>query len=160
MRERIAKGILLLTLVVLTGLSFVFARMHNPDVPAGPEPVRVALPAPAIPPATPEPDAAPQISSEVYQRGRGVYARERCATCHSIAGEGNPRSPLDGIAGRLAPDELEAWTTGTGPAAERLPAGVVRRKERYRSLPEEDLQALVQYLSTLGRASAGQPLVP
>jgi mono/diheme cytochrome c family protein len=148
MRERIAKGIIFLTVCLLTALSFLFARLHNPGVPE-PQPGLVeAPPAPAPPPQPLTPDIDP-LTSPIIERGRVVYNREGCATCHSIAGAGNPRSPLDGAADRWGPDELEAWTTGAGIAADLLPAGIVRRKQRYQAIDAEDLEVLIAYLSTL-----------
>jgi mono/diheme cytochrome c family protein len=82
-------------------------------------------------------------------RGRTVYEAQNCATCHSLAGEGNPRRPLDDIGARLTSAELRAWTTGTGEAAAMLSEAVVKRKQRYSNLPAEDLDALMAYLSTL-----------
>jgi mono/diheme cytochrome c family protein len=88
-------------------------------------------------------------SRQEIERGRAVYLREGCATCHSIEGAGNPRYPLDGAGSHWEPDELEAWITGTGMAGEFLSPAVVRRKQGYRSLPEAELQAMVAYLSSL-----------
>lgn len=161
MRERIARGICLFTLCVVAGLSYLFALRHNPVDEAGPETAgRLAAPgprsaeksgdAPAAPSAPPSSAAPPaQPAPETLALGRAVYGRNGCATCHAIAGEGNPRYPLDGTGDRWEPDELRAWVTGDGFAADLLPDAIRRRKQRYGSLPEADLGALVTYLSTL-----------
>ena len=78
-----------------------------------------------------------------------MYDAQKCATCHSIAGEGNPRNPLDGVASRWEASELRDWITGTGVAVEVLSAAVVKRKRRYESIQEADLNALVTYLLSL-----------
>jgi mono/diheme cytochrome c family protein len=161
MRERMAKGIIVLALSLLTGLSFVFARLHNRETPGAPDSRQVGPPASSAPEAKPgltEADLAP--ARDTHQRGRAVYGRERCATCHSIAGEGNPRFPLDGVAARWKPEELEDWIIGSGVAADLLPTGVVRRKQRYRTLPEEDMKPLIRYLSTLTPNSGNQRRAP
>jgi len=87
-------------------------------------------------------------------RGLAVYHREGCPTCHSIAGTGNPRNPLDGVGDRWKPDELKQWIIGAGSVSESLPATIARRKQRYRSLPEPEFDALVSYLSTLKKPAA------
>ncbi len=73
-------------------------------------------------------------------------------TCHAIAGSGNPRYPLDGTGDRWTTEELPHWILGTGVAADELSTAVRRRKQRYQSLPPEDLNALVSYLSSLKEA--------
>jgi mono/diheme cytochrome c family protein len=165
----IARTICLLSLGVVAGLSYLFAVRHNPDELAGTvtadEPARSGNVAPDRDPAelpvVPSPDvrgqpgppvavAAPP-ESDAGNRGRLVYSRNGCATCHSIAGEGNPRYPLDGTGDRWEPDELRAWITGSGLAADLLNDAIRRRKQRYASLPEEDLSALVAYLAQLKR---------
>jgi mono/diheme cytochrome c family protein len=81
--------------------------------------------------------------------GLVVFEEQKCATCHSLSGKGNPRYPLDGIGSRMIAGELEQWITATGPAQEKLSSMVVRRKERYRTLSPPDMTALVEYLGSL-----------
>ena len=92
--------------------------------------------------------AAPaQERSEV---GRRLYERHKCATCHQIDGRGNSRFPLDGVAARLAADDLRRWLTDTArmeAAQPRLPA-IRMSAMNYRFSPD-DLTALVDYLRTL-----------
>lgn len=128
MRERLALLLCLATLVLVVGLAAGFARRHNPpaSVPAPPAPV--AENAPAVSP------------------GAALLREHGCTSCHSFRGTGNPRYPLDGVAGRRNPDELVAWITGTGVAAPQLAGSVVRRKERYRELPPAEMAAIVAYL--------------
>jgi mono/diheme cytochrome c family protein len=162
MREIIARLVSVLTVCVVGALSLLFAFVHNPRerTPAanGPAPS-----APAAAPAAgtiaiqaPErlPAPTPVVPAAEIERGREVYAQHNCATCHSIAGEGNPRNPLDGIGVAWSPRELEAWITGAGAAAEILPSGIVKRKQRYQSLTREDMNALIAYLSSLKPSSA------
>jgi mono/diheme cytochrome c family protein len=148
MREKIAKAVIVLTVSLLAALSFIFALLHNPDAPSA-DRDRAERPVPSFPILESSPIETDPSKANAILAGRDVYGREGCATCHSIAGAGNPRSPLDGAGDRWEPDELESWTTGRGFAAELLPGGIVRRKQRYGSMPEEDLKALVAYLATL-----------
>lgn len=159
MREMIARGVCLLALVLVVGLSFVFAARHNAAVESGPaeNPPQSAPSSQAgigdvLPTTGPmaEPVAVPPAES--IARGAVVYGRNSCATCHSIGGEGNPRYRLDGCGDRWDADELSAWVTGTGVTAELLSEGMRRRKSRYKNLPPEDLDALVLYLATLKKS--------
>lgn len=135
MRERIALLVCWLTLGMVAGLSWLFAVRHNPESPRTPPVAPIA--APVLPPR-------PVAANET---GARLFREQGCTSCHALGGAGNPRYPLDGVGARRSRDELRAWTTGTGLAAERLSPMVVRRKERYQDLPDADMAALVEYLS-------------
>jgi hypothetical protein len=60
--------------------------------------------------------------------------------CHSIAGEGNTRLPLDGLSARLTEKEIRLWIV----APQEMNPAVAKRGYQ---LPEEDLSALVAYLT-------------
>lgn len=79
-----------------------------------------------------------------------MFREQGCTSCHAVGGAGNPRHALDGVGARLNREELRAWTTGTGVAAERLSAMVLRRKQRYQELPDAELSALLDYLAAAG----------
>jgi len=153
MRERLALAVLALTLALLVGLSAIFAVRHNPPEPARPpQPESAAPPARATPvPAIKETTTTEEQTSPLPFTGRGarLYVEQQCAACHSIAGAGNPRFPLDGVGARLNEEALRHGILGSGPVAERISPVVVRRKERYRPLSEDDLVALVNYLGQL-----------
>lgn len=44
------------------------------------------------------------------EAGKAVYAAQKCKMCHSIAGEGNTKWPLDGVGKKLKADEIVKWT--------------------------------------------------
>jgi mono/diheme cytochrome c family protein len=88
--------------------------------------------------------------------GRRIYDREKCATCHQIARQGNSRFPLDGVGSRLPPDQIRRWMTHTAEmeaALPRLPA--IRMSSRKYRLSAAELDALVAYLSSLKSRSPG-----
>jgi len=175
MREKIAKGVCLLALGIVTTLSYLFAVLHNPtalaetgrDTVAPPLVVPAEVTPPATTPATPPAPGSPAndlsapgdpvaaqdkkagATPSDIERGRAAYAQHNCATCHSIGGTGNPRYPLDGTGDRWEPDELREWIIGAGIAAEMLSPAIRRRKQRYQSMPAEQLSALVHYMSGL-----------
>lgn len=159
MREIIARAICVLTVLMVVALSLRFASVHNRPVPAG-APRAVAAPVAATGGAKvddrapgPAPGApAPVAKAADDGRGPAIYAEQRCATCHSIADVGNPRSPLDGVGDRHSAEELRMWITGTGVATAQLPPAIARRKQRYQTMPEEDLRSLVAYLAGLKAA--------
>ncbi len=161
MRQKIALAVCWLTVAVVAGLSYLFAVRHNPQAVAGPVPgvvVGTTDPAPPLPVGasttnlTEAPKPSPAGLSPEADRGRIVFGQQGCATCHSVAGSGNPRHPLDGTGVRWNAEELRQWICGTGAVADKISAAVRGRKQRYQALPAEDLKALVAYLSSLRSA--------
>lgn len=142
-RERIAIAICLIALGLSVGLSGLFGVRHNPVT----EKRDAIAPQPALVPS--KTNISTEAGVALPHRGLAVFEEQKCATCHSLAGKGNPRYPLDGIGSRMIAGELEQWITATGPAQAKLSSMVVRRKERYRMLPPRDMTALVEYLTSL-----------
>lgn len=88
--------------------------------------------------------ASPTYSGEDSMApGKQVYRENRCSMCHSIAGEGSPRSPLDGVGSRLTEEEIRNWIV----APQTMQADV--RKPAYDDLSDESLEALVSYMMSL-----------
>lgn len=134
MRERWVWIVAVVSGVLVVLLAWNFAKLQNPADAA-----RLEL---AVPSA-PQPDAA------LVSAGHQVYQAQGCALCHAVAGEGNPRLPLDGVADRLDAQGLRDWALATGPAASALSARAMRLKKPNQELPEADIQALVVWLQTL-----------
>lgn len=126
-----------LTGVLVTLLALGFALVQNPRVPAD---------SPAAPPPALEPPPA------LVEAGRRAYEEQDCAMCHAIAGEGNPRLPLDGVGARRDAAGLRDWILGSGASADALPARAQRAKSAYRQLDGATLDALVAYMQSLGNA--------
>jgi len=84
-----------------------------------------------------KPDAAK------VEKGQKVYTEKHCSMCHSIAGKGNPKTPLDGVGGRLSGDAIKKYITN--PKSVKADSKMMA----YPNLPAEDLDALVTYLQTL-----------
>jgi cbb3-type cytochrome oxidase cytochrome c subunit len=117
-------GILIVFAIVL------FALLNDPGDPA-PSPL-VALAEREDRPVDP-----------LLERGWEVYQAEGCSSCHSIAGEGSPRYPLDGVADRLTSEELRLWVVDPQQMRPRV------RKRAYDHLSEEEVEALVAFLQIL-----------
>ncbi len=84
--------------------------------------------------------ASPQSSVE---RGREVFAEQKCALCHSIAGIGGKKLALDGVGGRLKAEDIRKWIRTP---KEMKPATTMKP---YPNLPEKDINDLTSFLLTL-----------
>lgn len=135
MRERLAIGISVLAVAVVVGLSAVFARAQNPPVSDTPPESQLA--------------ATPVAEASDTARGRVVYEQNRCARCHSIAGVGSARYPLDGVGARRDTASLRAWTIGSTEVADSLSPAALRTKQGFAEIPAADLHALVEFLASL-----------
>ena len=83
-------------------------------------------------------------------RGEKVYAAQKCNMCHSIAGKGNAKGPLDGVGSKLTTAEIHDWIVD--PVAMSKKTNSTRKPPmaaKYKSLPKEDLDALVAYMASL-----------
>jgi len=79
--------------------------------------------------------------------GAKVYADQKCSVCHSIAGKGNAKGPLDDV-GKMPADDIRAWITDAKAMTEKTKAPRKPVMKQY-SLPKGDVDALVAYLQTL-----------
>jgi mono/diheme cytochrome c family protein len=81
-------------------------------------------------------------------KGEKVFADQKCSLCHSIAGKGNAKGPLDDVGSKLKADEIRSWVTDAkGMTAKTKPTRKPEMKQF--TLPKEDVDALVAYLSSL-----------
>ena len=141
MREMWSRRLAVLTGILVVLLSVAFAIVQNPVV--GP-------PAPAAP-RLPGPERQAAIEA-----GRQVYDTQGCGRCHSIAGEGNARSPLDGIGDRHAAADIRKWIVAAPELKEQLPPRAFAAKQDYGGVDREDLDALVAYLLSLRSDGTGE----
>ena len=90
------------------------------------------------------------VAAQDVKRGEKVYAEQKCSMCHSIAGKGNAKGPLDDVGTKLTADDIRAWIVD--PVGMTAKAKATRKPPmtaKYKSLPKEDLDALVAYLASL-----------
>lgn len=85
-------------------------------------------------------------SASPVEKGRAVYAAQKCAACHSIEGKGNPRGKLDGVGAKLSEADIRKWIVA--PAELSTPNGRKPPMKAY-TLPPADLDALVAYMLSL-----------
>jgi len=77
-------------------------------------------------------------------KGKGVYELRKCKMCHSIAGEGNKKTPLDGVGSKLDEATLRKWIVSP---KEMKPE--IKKPDFSKTITGEDLDALVAYLASL-----------
>ena len=82
-------------------------------------------------------------------RGAKVYADQKCAVCHSIAGKGNAKGPLDDVGSRLKADEIREWMTDPEGMTKRTNAARKPPMRAYPDLPKQDLEDLTAYMLSL-----------
>jgi len=92
--------------------------------------------------------AVVSTQADKIEAGKKVYAAQKCATCHSVAGVGSKMAPLDGVGSKLSAAEIKAWITDPDPLTAKLATKPKVKMKKY-TLPEADLDALVAYVSSL-----------
>jgi mono/diheme cytochrome c family protein len=88
------------------------------------------------------------MAQDAAADGARIYAAQKCAVCHSIAGKGNVKGPLDDVGSRLMPDAIRAWIVDAKGMTAKTKAPRKPEMRAY-SLPTAEVDALVAYLSSL-----------
>jgi mono/diheme cytochrome c family protein len=84
------------------------------------------------------------------QKGLQVFTVQKCTACHSIAGKGNKKGPLDEIGSKLSAAEIKEWIIDpVGMAAKLKPPSKRKPPMKKKPLPADDVDALVAFLSGL-----------
>ena len=93
--------------------------------------------------ATPLAQDAAQI-----ERAKKVYVEKKCANCHSIAGKGNKKGPMDEVGTKLTEAEIREWLVNPVEMTKKTKAD---RKPAMKAtnLTGADLDAMVAYMVSL-----------
>jgi len=86
----------------------------------------------------------------LVEKGKAVYAAQKCSVCHAIEGKGNKSSPLDGVGAKLTVEEIREWIVN--PKAATAKAKSTKKPvmpEKYSKLPAAEIDALVAYMQSL-----------
>ena len=83
------------------------------------------------------------------EKGKQVYAAQKCQVCHSIAGVGNKRGALDDVGTRLKEDDIRQWIVAAPEMTAKTKAERKPPMKSYAHLAKDDLDALVAYLASL-----------
>lgn len=81
--------------------------------------------------------------------GAKVYAAQKCSMCHSIAGVGNKKLPLDGVGTKLSADQIREWMVNPVEAAKKANSTAKPAMRAYPKMEKADLDALVAYMKSL-----------
>jgi mono/diheme cytochrome c family protein len=83
------------------------------------------------------------------ERGMKVYETHKCGMCHSVAGKGNQKGPLDGVGDKLTAEEIRQWLLSPDVMATKTKATRKPAMPNYTKLSKEDLDAIVAYMQSL-----------
>lgn len=89
--------------------------------------------------------------AQSHEAGMKVFAAQKCSICHSIAGQGNKKLPLDGVGAKLSADQIREWIVAPAEAAKKANSTAKPAMRAYPALPKADLDALVAYLKSLDK---------
>ncbi len=83
------------------------------------------------------------------EQGQKVFAAAKCIICHSVAGTGNAKGPLDGVGSKLSAADIRQWITAAPEMAAKTNAQRKPAMKAYTDMKKDDVDALVEYLQTL-----------
>lgn len=92
---------------------------------------------------------AAAIASAQGSRGEQIFTAQKCYVCHSVAGQGNKKGPLDGVGAMLKAEEIREWILNAPAMAAKAKAERKPAMKAFSALPKDDVDALVEYLVTL-----------
>ncbi len=92
--------------------------------------------------------ASAQTPAQI-EAGQKVYTAQKCVVCHSVAGAGNKKGPLDGIGAKLSTSEIHDWIVNATEMAAKAKAERKPVMKPLPNLPKDELDALVAYLQSL-----------
>ncbi|NOQ90109.1 MAG: c-type cytochrome [Gammaproteobacteria bacterium] len=142
MREQWARRIAFITGLLVILLAVVFAYIQNPSIQL--EQTASSQKTLADKQAKPT-----RLDADKIEAGKEVYKQQSCARCHSIAGKGNPRNPLDGIGDVYTAEELRDWITAGDTLRDELPEYLFKLKQRFRKLTDDEIDSLITYMQSL-----------
>ena len=91
----------------------------------------------------------PMAAAQDGAAGQKVFETNKCSLCHSVAGKGNAKGPLEGVAKKYSAAELKQWITQPAEMSKKHNATRKPPMKSFASLPPGDVDALVAYLQTL-----------
>ena len=92
--------------------------------------------------------AATASAQDAKAKGEKVFADQKCSLCHSVAGKGNAKGPLDDVGAKLSADDIRAWINDSKAMTAKTKADRKPEMKAF-TLPKDDVDALVAYLSAM-----------
>ena len=98
--------------------------------------------------------AAPALASDAaaIAHGEKVFTAQKCGMCHSVAGKGNKKGPLDEVGTKLTADDTRQWMVHASDMTTKTKATRKPVMKDYSKLSEEDINGLVAYLQSLKKS--------
>jgi mono/diheme cytochrome c family protein len=92
-----------------------------------------------------------QAQPALVAKGEAAFTAQRCTMCHAVAGKGNAKGPLDGVAKKYKADALRQWLVDPATMTAQHKATRKPAMRDFSKLPAEEIDALIAYLQTLGK---------
>jgi mono/diheme cytochrome c family protein len=92
--------------------------------------------------------AAAQDAARI-EKGKQLYAAQKCQVCHSVEGVGNKRGALDQVGSKLREDEIRQWIVAPQEMTAKTKAERKPPMKSYAHLPKDEVDALVAYMVSL-----------
>lgn len=89
--------------------------------------------------------AAAQTPAE---KGAAVFVAQKCSLCHALDGKGNAKGALDGVGTKLTAAEIRQWIVTPAEMSAKVKAERKPAMKAFTTLPKDDLDALVAFLSS------------
>ncbi|OFW05238.1 MAG: hypothetical protein A3I61_10815 [Acidobacteria bacterium RIFCSPLOWO2_02_FULL_68_18] len=87
-------------------------------------------------------------AQSAVERGQQVFTAQKCSVCHSVAGQGNKKGPLDAVGAKLSADQIRQWITEAPAMAAKAKSERKPVMKAY-ALSKDELDGLVAYLQSL-----------
>jgi mono/diheme cytochrome c family protein len=83
------------------------------------------------------------------EKGMKVFTEQKCSLCHSVAGKGNPKGPIEEGVAKFSADEIREWLVHPQTMRDKTGADRKPPMKAFATLPKDDLDSLVAYLVSL-----------
>lgn len=95
--------------------------------------------------------ASAQDAAAIAQ-GQKVYAANKCGVCHSVAGKGNKKGPLDEVGMKLKAEEIREWIVNPKEMTKKTDAKRKPVMKEHPKLTPADVAGLVAYIQSLKKS--------
>ena len=92
--------------------------------------------------------AAAAGAQDLKAKGEKLFVDQKCTLCHSIAGKGNTKGPLDEVGSKDSAADIRAWISDANAMTAKTGAARKPAMKQF-TLDKDDVDALVAYLTTL-----------
>jgi len=92
--------------------------------------------------------AMPAAAQDLKAKGEKLFVDQKCSLCHSIAGKGNVKGPLDEVGSKASAADIRAWIADANTMTAKTGATRKPAMKQF-SLEKDDVEALVAYLTAL-----------